>query len=116
MVMLPTPKFQPSPCVMLVAFDDLLAHRLGEIVKLPVLRVQHAPAARERLLVTWPLALLVGGSVPRDEFDMLSEAAAGMGIEMLQLSGSFHDGLVRGWLTRAMALAGQRRQSLISKT
>lgn len=110
MVMLPTPKFQPSPCVMLVALDDLFAHRLTTLVSpMPTLRVQHVPAARERLLVTWPLALFVGGVTPA-ELESLREAAEGVGVELLQLTGSFHDGLVRGWFGQAVKLAASRRR------
>ncbi len=109
MSMLATPKFHPAPSIMLVALDNTLVGRLTEMAApLPVLRVVHVQAARERLPVTRPLAVVVGSDVDRSELDMLQETASGVGAELLQLREPFDAETVRKWLSRAIVLAHSR--------
>lgn len=108
--MLSTPKFQPAPCVMLVALHDSAAEQLRKMAApLPVLRVAHAHAARERLAVTMPLAVVVHPAVAQSDLDALREAAVAVGADVLSLMEPIDEQAVRGWLARVMIAARTRR-------
>jgi hypothetical protein len=59
-----TPMFHPAASLMLVACEDDLAEECARAFpELLVLRVAHASAATERMLVTRPLVVLLGAEV-----------------------------------------------------
>ena len=59
-----TPMFHPAASLMLVACEDDLAEECTRAFhELLVLRVAHASAAMERMLVTRPLVVLLGPEV-----------------------------------------------------
>jgi hypothetical protein len=69
---------------MLLATDPTLARRLVDALgALRVLPVAHVSAATSRMLVTRPLAVIVGQRPVASEEEMLRDVALGVGAELV---------------------------------
>jgi hypothetical protein len=79
-----TPIFRPAPCLMFVGCDAALAEACA--VALPALtqlRVSHAAAAVERMLVTRPLAIVVDRALSKTHLERITECARDIRAEVV---------------------------------
>jgi hypothetical protein len=107
---LPTPQFQPVPSVMVVGLDEPRAAICARVVApLPVLRVAHAQAAFERMLVTWPLVLVLRETAAADEVTRLREGARQIGAEIVHLTQGVGEAALEAMLHEALARAESKR-------
>jgi hypothetical protein len=82
-----TPIFQPVPCLMVVGSDDGLADEAARAFPgITHLRVGHAAAAVERMLVTRPLVVIVDESVAGADFERVADCARDIRAEILRAS------------------------------
>ncbi len=105
-----TPMFHPAPALMLVGCDPDLAEECQRAFPgLLVLRVAHASAAAERMLVTRPLVVLLGEEIidKRDD-KLVIECAGDIRAEILRIAavptGAFLEQV------RAALLAAEKRR------
>lgn len=83
--MMATPIFQPVPAVMFVGSDDELASECAEALPhLQLLRVGHAAAAVERMLVTRPLVIVIDDSLSEENAARVVECAGDIRAEVLR--------------------------------
>jgi hypothetical protein len=83
-----TPMFHPAASLMLVACDDDLADECTRTFpELLVLRVAHASAATERMLITRPLVVLLGPEVTNaTEHALVVDCARDIRAEVVQVA------------------------------
>jgi hypothetical protein len=83
-----TPLFHPVPSLMLVACEADLAEEVqGAFPGLLVLRVAHASAAAERMLVTRPLVVLMGEEiVDRRDEKLVIECAGDIRAQIIRVA------------------------------
>jgi hypothetical protein len=110
-----TPIFQPVPSLMVVGADDGLADEVARSVPgLAHLRVAHAAAAVERMLVTRPLVVIVDESVAGADFERLVESARDIRAEVLRVSSATRASLEAS-LQSAVLSAERSRTEWISR-
>jgi hypothetical protein len=81
-----TPIFRPAPCLMFVACDAGVSEACAAILPgLPQLRVTHAAAAVERMLVTRPLVIVVEESLAGSHLARVVECARDIRAEVVVL-------------------------------
>jgi hypothetical protein len=105
-----TPIFQPAPSVMFVGEGgDLFDSCAAAVPYLSILRVKHAMAALERMMVTRPLVVVVNDEVSAADLGAIMECATNIGAEVmlpcpeLRVTPAAHIG--------AAALAAERKRS-----
>lgn len=83
-----TPMFHPAASLMLVACEDDIADECTRAFpELLVLRVAHASAAMERMLVTHPLVVLLGPEVTSaSEHALVVDCARDIRAEVVQVA------------------------------
>lgn len=105
-----TPMFHPAPSLMLVGCDPDLAEECQRAFPgLLVLRVAHASAAAERMLVTRPLVVLLGEEIidKRDD-KLVIECAGDIRAEILRIAAVPTDAFLEQ--VRAALLVAERRR------
>jgi hypothetical protein len=89
-----TPLFTAPPAIMFIGSDADLADECAKANPVvPVLRVGHAAAAVERMVVTRPLVVIVDESVPADEVARIAEYARDIRAEVVRASAAARSGL-----------------------
>ena len=97
-----TPLFTTPPAIMFIGSDAGLADECAKANPVvPVLRVGHAAAGVERMVVTRPLVVVVDESVPPAEVDRIAECAQ-----------DIRAGLVRATAAGRAGLADAVRQAI----
>jgi hypothetical protein len=106
-----TPMFHPAASLMLVGCEsDLVEDCTRAFPELLVLRVAHASAASERMLVTRPLVVLLGQDVldARDD-GLVVECARDIRAEIVRVSSVPREELY-AWVREALLLAESSRE------
>src|SRR5579864_8430911 len=81
-----TPIFGPAPCAMLVGIEAERVDRCKDALEpVPVIRVAHAQAAIERMLVTRPLVVVVRSGMGALDLGPLKEAAHDIGAQVVEI-------------------------------
>jgi hypothetical protein len=89
-----TPLFTAPPAIMFIGADADLADECAKANPVvPVLRVGHAAAGVERMLVTRPLVVVVDDSVPPDEIARVVECARDIRASLVHASSATSEGL-----------------------
>jgi hypothetical protein len=105
-----TPIFQPVPSVMFVGSDDDLATECAEALPhLPLLRVVHAAAAVERMLVTRPLVVVIDESLTEANAARVVECASDIRAEVLRPASDSRGRMAEP--LRAAVLAAERARA-----
>lgn len=106
-----TPMFHPAASLMLVACDDDLADECTRAFpELLVLRVAHASAATERMLITRPLVVLLGPEVTSaTEHALVVDCARDIRAEVLHLAAVLREDLSAA-LRESLLLAESSRE------
>src|SRR5580693_5441369 len=104
-----TPIFQPVPSLMLVGIEAEVADECGRAFpSMLLLRVGHAAAAIERMLVTRPLVVLLGSALPRPDADAVAEIARDIRAEVIR-AGDVASATLVARLRASILLAEQNR-------
>jgi hypothetical protein len=104
-----TPIFQPVPSLMLVGVDGDLADECSRAFpEFLVLRVGHAAAAVERMLVTRPLVVVLGDVAPAEDAELVVACARDICAEVLPASTLPAEGRVA--FIRASALMAEQNR------
>jgi len=89
-----TPLFTAPPAIMFIGSDADLADECAKANPVvPVLRVGHAAAGVERMLVTRPLVVVVDDSVPPDEIARVVECSRDIRASLVHASSATREGL-----------------------
>jgi hypothetical protein len=108
-----TPLFQPVPSVMFVGADDVFALECTlALPDLSHLRVAHAAAAVERMVVTRPLVVVVDESVMGPGLDQVIECARDIRAEVLRVSSALRENLAT--MLRSAVLAAEKSREASS--
>jgi len=104
-----TPIFTPASCVMFVGSDAVLRDVGAEALPgLQLLRVSHAAAAVERMLVTRPLAVVVDESLTKDDVGRVAECARDIRAEVVHATQALASELVA--TVQAAVLVAERNR------
>jgi hypothetical protein len=104
-----TPLFTAPPAIMFIGADADLANECAKANPVvPVLRVGHAAAGVERMLVTRPLVVIVDESVPASEVDRIAECARDIRAGVVRTSAAARSGLAEA-VRDAIVTASQAR-------
>jgi hypothetical protein len=99
-----TPLFHPAPSMMLVGCDDdIIEECQRAFPELLVLRVAHAAAAVERMLVTRPLVVLLSPELTQAREDRL----------VIECAHDIRAEIVRIWTVPRVELQASIRESLL---
>jgi hypothetical protein len=105
-----TPIFTTPPALMFVGSDAHLADACAKAMPaLAILRVGHAAAAIERMIVTRPLAVVVDAGVSAADLARISECARDVQAEVVRASGAAGEDLTEA--IRAAVIAAERSRS-----
>ncbi len=106
-----TPLFHPAPSLMLVGCDDAVAEECQRAFpQLLVLRVAHAAAAVERMLVTRPLVVLLGVELTQGREDgLVIDCAHDIRAEIVRV-GSVQPAELEASIRESLLLAESNRE------
>jgi hypothetical protein len=109
-----TPLFSPAPSLMVVGPDgDLLAACTEAVAGLQVLRVVHAAAAVERMLVTRPLVVVLDESLSKSDVEQVVECARDIRAEVVVATKERGPTLAQR--LRSAALAAEQRREIAAR-
>jgi hypothetical protein len=104
-----TPIFQPVPSVMFVGTDASLGDALAQATYLSVLRVKHAAAAIERMVVTRPLVVVADEGISPADAAALVQCANDISAEVPHASSELRAQLAEQIRTAALTAERRRR-------
>jgi hypothetical protein len=108
-----TPLFQPVPSVMFVGADDMFALECTlALPDLSHLRVAHAAAAVERMVVTRPLVVIVDDSVTGPSLEQVIDCSRDIRAEVLRVSSALRENLAT--MLRAAVLVAEKSRTASS--
>lgn len=107
-----TPIFTPAACVMFVGSDPAIRDLCAKgLPGLHLLRVGHAAAAVERMLVTRPLAIVVDESLHMTDLERVVECARDIRAEVVHSSKRAGSELVTAVQSAVLAAERNRESS-----
>jgi len=104
-------RFAPSFTVLTVRIGEPSVYEAIEHLGLQVLRVRHPLPACQRILVTRPIAVIVGPTIRAADMDSIAQAAAEVGARVVEVSMVGEDRLA-AVLQRVVSAAVVQRSAL----
>jgi hypothetical protein len=111
-----TPLATRAPCAMLVNVPAELVDDIAAVLApLMILKVAHVPAACERMVATWPLAVVLGTRPKEAEFEAIRATALDISAQIVIVSDHPDPARLRLELAAAKRAATEMREEALSR-